>query len=84
MYLVKREIIKRQREFKLFVKLKNYINTNESQKTYFENKGFKCRNTKILLTKDFFKQVRVFSKEERFSLAGGLNNSPTFKVMDSE
>ena len=84
MYLVKREIIKRQRHFKLFVKLKNYINTNDSQKTYFESKGFKCRSTKILLTKDFFKQVKVFSNEERFSLMGGLNNSPTFKIMDNE
>lgn len=78
MYLVKREILKRQRNFKLFVKLKNYINTNDLQKSYFERKGFKCVSTKLLLTKDFFKQVREFSHEERFSLMGGLNNSPTF------
>lgn len=78
MYLVKRVILKRQKDFKLFVKLKNYINTNDLQKTYFDNKGFKCIKTKLLLTKDFFKQSKVFSQEEKFALMGGLNNSPTF------
>ena len=53
MYLVKRVILKRQKDFKLFVKLKNYINTNDLQKTYFDNKGFKCIKTKLLLTKAF-------------------------------
>lgn len=78
MYLVKREITKRQKDFKLFVKLKKYINTNDLQKTYFEHKGFKCVNTKILLVKDFFKQVKEYSYEEKYSLAGGLNNSLSF------
>lgn len=78
MYLVKREIIKRQRDFKLFVKLKNYINTNDAQRTYFEHKGFKCLNTKILLTKDFYKPVKEFTYEEKFALMGGLNNTSTY------
>lgn len=78
MYLAKREIMKRQKKFKLFIKLKNYIKTNDLQKNYFEEKGFKCVSTKLLLTKDFFKQVREFSKEERFALMGGFNNIPTF------
>lgn len=76
MYFAQREILKRQRKFKLFVKLKHYINTNEAQKSYFEHKKFKCTNTKILLVKDFFKQVKVY--EEKFALMGGYNNIPTY------
>lgn len=75
MYFAKREILKRQKKFKLFVKLKNYMNTTDAQKTYFETKGFICVNTKILLVKDFFKQVKEFSYEEKFALMSGVQKN---------
>ena len=83
LYFATREILKRKRRFKLFIKSKNYINTNNAQKEYFENSGFKCRNTKLLLTKDFFKPVKEYAAENNFSLVGGLNNSPTFKISEN-
>lgn len=78
MYLATKEILKRQRNFNLFIKLKNYINTNEEQKNYFDAKGFKCINTDVLLVKDFYKPVREFSLEEKFAIMGGLNNTSTY------
>ena len=73
-----REILRRQRRFKLFIKTKNYINTNDAQKEYFEKSGFKCVNTKLLFVKDFFRPIRELSTVERFATLGGLHNSPTF------
>ena len=80
LYYATREILKRKRRFKLFIKSKNYINTNQVQTEYFEKSGFKCHNTTLLLTKDFFKPIKEYESEKNFSIVGGLNNSPTFKI----
>ena len=73
-----REIIKRTRKFRLFVKMKNYINTNETQKEYLQEMGFSCVSTKNLYIKDFYRVAKEYSPEEGFSVLGGLHNSPTF------
>jgi len=73
-----REILRRKRRFKLFVKTKNYIQTNKQQEEYMNREGFKCVNTKLLLVKDFFKIAKEYSSEEKFAVLGGWNNSPTF------
>ena len=73
-----REILKRTRKFKLYIKMKNYINTNQAQREYFEKKGFTCTSTKHLYIKDFFRVAKEYSPEERYSVLGGLHNSPSF------
>lgn len=78
LYFATREILKRKRRFKLFVKMKNYINTNKEQEKYLNEAGFRCVKTKLLLVKDFFRIAKEFSTEERFAMLGGLHNSPTF------
>ncbi|MCM1264889.1 MAG: hypothetical protein NC200_01710 [Candidatus Gastranaerophilales bacterium] len=78
LYFATREILKRKRKFKLFVKMKNYLNTNKEQEKYLNETGFRCVKTKLLLVKDFFRIAKEFSTEERFAMLGGLHNSPTF------
>lgn len=79
-----REILRRTRHFKMYVKLKNYVNTNEAQKVYFEENGFTCVNTKNLYIKDFFRLIEDFAEEDRFATIGGLHNSPSFKVIKED
>ena len=73
-----REILKRTRKYKLFIKLKNYTDTNESQKEYYKNAGFTPVSTKNLYIKDFFKVIKEYSPEERFATVSGWHNSPSF------
>ena len=78
LYFATREILRRTRKFKLYIKMKNYINTNKAQKEYFKEAGFNCISTKNLYVKDYFRIVKEFSEEERFAVLGGLHNSPSF------
>ncbi len=78
LYFATREILKRTRRFKLFIKMKNYIDTNNAQKEYFISSGFNLVSTKNLYVKDFFKIIKEYSPEEKFSVLGGLHNSPSF------
>ena len=78
LYFATREILKRSRKFKLFIKMKNYIDTHKSQKEYFKAENFNLISTKNLYVKDFFKVAKEFSLIERFSTLGGLHNSPSF------
>lgn len=77
-YFVKREILKRTRNYKLYVKLKNYLNTSQAQKDYFVASEFKWISTQKVFVKDFFKVLKSYSPEVRFSVLGGLYNSPSF------
>lgn len=78
LYFATREILKRTRRFKLYIKMKNYIDTNKSQKEYFKEEKFNLISTKNLYIKDFFKVAKEYSPEERFATLGGLHNSPSF------
>lgn len=78
LYFATREILKRTKKYKLFIKTKNYINTNKAQKEYLKEAGFECVSTKNLYIKDFFTIVKEFSAEERYAALGGLHNSPSF------
>ena len=78
LYFASREILRRKRRFKLFIKIKNYIRTNKQQEEYINREGFKHINTKLLLVKDFFRIVKEYSPEEKFAVLGGWHNSPTF------
>ena len=74
MYFASREILKRKRQFKLLIKMKNYIRTNKNQTDYLCGHGFKCVNTKLLLVKDFFKIIK--EPEKNFVvLDAGYNGS---------
>jgi hypothetical protein len=77
-YFAKREIIKRQKKFKMFARLKKYVDVSEHQEEYFKAKGFKCVNTKLLFVKDFFKLSKEYSTEERFAMLSGLYGNPSF------
>lgn len=77
-YFAKREILKRTKKYKLYVKLKNYINTNQAQKDYFIQCNFKWISTQKVFVKDFFKIIKEYSPDERFAMLGGLYNSPSF------
>lgn len=78
LYFATREIIRRSRKFKLYIKMKNYINTNKAQKEFFKEAGFNLKNTKNLLVKDFFRLAKEYSPLERYAVLGGLHNSPGF------
>lgn len=78
LYFATREILRRTRKFKLYIKMKNYINTNKAQKEYFKEAGFNCVSTKNLYVKDFFRVIKEYSEEEKFAVLGGLHNSPSF------
>lgn len=78
LYFATREVLKRTRRFKLYIKLKNYIDTNKAQKEYFKESNFNLISTKNLYIKDFFKIIKEYSPEERFEVLGGLHNSPSF------
>ena len=78
LYFATREILKRTRKYNLFIKMKNYINTNKAQKEYFKERGFVCVSTKNLFVKDFFKVAKEYSEQEKFAVMGGWHNSPSF------
>lgn len=78
LYFATREILRRTKKYRLFIKMKNYINTNNSQEQYFRESGFNCVSTKNLFVKDFFKVIKEYSPEEKFAVLGGLHNSPSF------
>lgn len=78
LYFATREILKRTKNFTLFIKMKNYIDTNKAQKEYFKEAKFNLISTKNLFVKDFFKVAKEYSPEERFATLGGLHNSPSF------
>lgn len=78
MYFAQREILKRTRRYRLFIKTKNYINTNKAQKEFLKESNFKCISTKNLFVKDFFRVAKEYSPQERFAALGGLHNSPSF------
>ena len=77
-YFAKREILKRTKNYKLYVKLRNYLNTNQAQKDYFIKSDFKWVSTQKVFIKDFFKILKEYSPENKFAVLGGLHNSPTF------
>ena len=73
-----REILKRTKKFKLYLKTKSYTNTSGAQVEYLLSNGFKCISTKNIFVKDYFRVVKEYSPEERFAVLGGLHNSPSF------
>lgn len=78
LYFATREILKRTRKYKMYIKMKNYIDTNKAQKEYFKAQNFNLISTKNLYIKDFFKVAKEYSFEERFAVLGGLHNNPSF------
>jgi len=74
MYCAAREILKRNRHFKLFVKVKRYLKTCDKQKDYFVEHQFHWLKTKQLLVKDFYKLIKQESPLKEFVMLGdGVN-----------
>lgn len=72
MYYATREILKRKRHFRLFVKTKRYLKTSEKQKEYFVASNFQWIKTKIILVKDFYKLVKQESPLKEFIMLGEM------------
>lgn len=70
MYFATREILKRKRHFKLFIKLKRYLRTGENQKNYFVYNNFNWLKTNQVLVKDFYKLIKQESPLKEFIMLG--------------
>lgn len=55
---VKTEILKRQKDFSLFVKTKQYTQNAKNLDEYLIQKDFKCVQNQIVLVKDFYKLIK--------------------------
>lgn len=73
MYFAIREILKRKRHFKLFVKTKRYLKTSEKQKEYFVSSNFQWIKTKMLLVKDFYKLIKQESPLKEFIMLAEMS-----------
>lgn len=73
MYYATREILKRKRHFKLYVKTKRYLKTSEKQKEYFVASNFQWIKTKMLLVKDFYKLAKQVSPLKEFIMLGEMS-----------
>lgn len=83
MYFATREILKRVRRFKLYVKIKNYLKTGEAQQKYAEENHFSCIQTKLMLVKDFYrviKQESPLQELKEFIMIGDLNHDKRLEV----
>lgn len=74
MYFAVREILKRKRHFKLFIKTKRYLKTCEPQKEYFVQNKFVWIKTKQLLVKDFYKLIKQESPMREFIMLGNFES----------
>lgn len=74
MYFATREILKRKRHFRLFIKTKRYLKTSEQQKEFFIHNNFQWIKTKILLVKDFYKLIKQESPIKEFIMLGETAN----------
>lgn len=74
------QINKRQKDFSLFVKLKKYATTAETNEQYLLEKGFKCVQNQVVLVKDFYKLVKETPPLQRVVLFNGINEKPVFKI----
>ncbi|MDR1168919.1 MAG: hypothetical protein LBK53_08560 [Heliobacteriaceae bacterium] len=52
------EIMRRNKNFQAFVKLKNYTAGAAHLEKYLQDKSFKCVRTQLILVKDFYKPVK--------------------------
>jgi len=75
MHCATREILKRKRHFKLFIKIKRYLKTSEPQKNYFVENNFQWVKTKLLLVKEFYKLIKQESPLKEFIMLGQLNKN---------
>jgi len=66
LYYATREILKRKRRFKLHIKIKNYLQTGKIQTEYAQQKSFECKNTKLMLIKDFYKVIKQTTPMKEF------------------
>lgn len=83
MYYATREILKRIRRFKLFMKIKKYLKTGQKQEEYAQQNNFSCIQTKLMLVKDFYRMIKQESplKElKEFIMIGDLNQDKRLEV----
>lgn len=74
------QIVKRQKDFYLFVKVKKYTTTAENYEKYLSEKGFKCVQNQIVLVKDFYKVIKELQPLHRVVLFNEINEKPVFKI----
>lgn len=74
------QIVKRQKDFSLFVKLKKYTTNAETYEQYLLEKGFKCVQNQIMLVKDSYKLLKEAQPLQKMVLFNGINEKPVFKI----
>lgn len=65
---VTRELIRRKRHFNLFVKIRKYATNNEHLENYLKEKEATVVQTKNILIKDFYKQIKEPEKNLKMVL----------------
>ncbi len=76
----KSQIMKRQKEFTMFVKLKKYVQHSEILEEYMKNKNFKCVQNQVILFKDFYKLIKQEIPNHEVVLFTESSSRPVFKV----
>jgi N-acetylglutamate synthase-like GNAT family acetyltransferase len=74
------QISKRQKKFNLFIKLKKYVNNSDKFEKYLQGKGFERVNSKAILTKDFYRPVKLAQESEKVVLFNEISGKPVFKA----
>lgn len=74
------QILKRQKDFHLFIKIKKYTTTAESFEKYLTEKGAKCVQNQLILVKDFYKLLKEPKPAQRIVLFNEIIEKPVFKI----
>ena len=77
---VKKQIMKRQKIFTMFVKLKKYVQHAETFENYLKIKNFRCVKNQIILFKDFYKLIKQENINHEVVLFTESGSRPVFKV----
>ncbi len=72
------QILKRKKDFYLFVKVKKYTVTAESLEKYLAEKEAVCMQNQLVLVKDFYKVIKEPQSARKIIMFNEVNEKPVF------
>lgn len=79
------QIIRRRKDFNMFVWNKNYMNTAKTNADFMRNQGFKHIQNNAVLVKDFYKTISSYEKIAKPAIAfSEISRKPAFEVAPKE
>ena len=73
---INRIISRRTKDFKLYTKTLGYLNNNDKFENYLRENSHTAVNTRLVLTKDFYKEIREPSAIEKLVMLNRIS-TPT-------